>query len=233
MERAAVADCALISGVSRGIGKACALAFAARGVDLALLGRPSDAHEQTRRQCSDRGVRATSHACDLGDADQVSRAAADALEAHGPPRTLVNNAGILRRGALLHGIEVADWDRVMAVNLRGPFLLCRALLPSMLAAGRGRVIHIASISATIGSPQAAAYAASKWGLLGLHKTLAEELKGTGLQSLALLPGSVDTDMLGETPFEPTMTAQDVAAAVVYHALDAPAALNGATIEMFG
>jgi 3-oxoacyl-[acyl-carrier protein] reductase len=228
-----VADTALITGASRGIGRACALAFAERGLDLALLGRPSEAQEQARQTASERGVRATSHACDMADAEAVSRAAAEALEAHGPPLVVVSNAGLLHRGPLIHQIDVADWDRVMAVNLRGPFLLCRALLPAMLHAGRGRFIHLGSISSTLGSPHAAAYAASKWGLTGLHKTLTEELRGTGLVSVALLPGSVETDMLRATPFEPTMKPEDVAAAVVYYGLDAPSALAGATIEMFG
>ena len=103
----------------------------------------------------------------------------------------------------------------------------------MRAAGRGRLVHVASISATLGSPGAASYAASKWGLVGLSKSLAEELRGTGLCSVAILPGSVDTDMLVGSGFAPQMSAADVASMIVHAALDAPDAINGSAIEMFG
>ena len=103
----------------------------------------------------------------------------------------------------------------------------------MLAARRGRFVHVASISATIGSPGAASYSASKWGLVGLAKSLAEELRGTGLCSMAILPGSVDTEMLVGSGFAPSMTAADVAAMIVHTGLDAPEALTGSAIEMFG
>jgi 3-oxoacyl-[acyl-carrier protein] reductase len=103
----------------------------------------------------------------------------------------------------------------------------------MLAAGRGRFVHVASISATLGSPGAASYAASKWGLVGFAKSLAEELRGTGLQSIAILPGSVDTDMLAGSGFAPRMSADDVAGVIVHAALDAPDAVTGSAIEMFG
>jgi ATP-dependent Lon protease len=146
---------------------------------------------------------------------------------------VVNNAGIVRRGKFVHETAIEDWDQVIAVNLRGPFLVSRAFLPSMLARGSGRFIHVASISSTIGSPGAASYAASKWGLVGFSKSLAEELRGTGLTSVAILPGSVDTDMLKGSGFTPQMSASDVADMIVHAALDAPAALTGSAIEMFG
>jgi len=163
----------------------------------------------------------------------VERAASDVLSSLGVPRAIVNNAGVVRRGPLVHETTPEDWDHVLAVNLRGPFLVSRAFLPSMLAAGRGRFVHVASISATLGSPGAASYAASKWGLVGFAKSLAEELRGTGLQSIAILPGSVDTDMLAGSGFAPQMSADDVAGMIVHAALDAPSAINGSAIEMFG
>jgi 3-oxoacyl-[acyl-carrier protein] reductase len=94
-------------------------------------------------------------------------------------------------------------------------------------------VQVASISATLGSPGAASYAASKWGLVGLTKSLAEELRGTGLSAVAILPGSVDTEMLAGSGFSPRMTAADVAGTIVYAALDAPAAITGSAIEIFG
>jgi 3-oxoacyl-[acyl-carrier protein] reductase len=226
-------DLAVITGTSRGIGRACALRFAARGIDLALVGRPSDGQEQTRRDCAAHGVAARSYACDLADPNAIAGAAAELLRDGPPPRAVIHNAAILERGPRVHEIEPATWDHVLAVNLRAPFLLSRALLPAMLEARRGRFVFVSSISGTIGSPHAAHYGASKWALIGLAKSLADELRGTGLESVIILPGSVDTDMLKQTPFPPDMTADDVAHVIAYHAFDAPPAINGATVEVFG
>ena len=163
----------------------------------------------------------------------MARAAGEVLGALGTPRVVVNNAGIVRRGVTVDATSAANWDEVIGVNLRGPFLVSRAFLPSMLREKRGRLVHVASISSTIGSPGAASYAASKWGLVGLAKSLAEELRGKGLQSIAVLPGSVDTEMLVGSGFEPRMSADDVAGLIVYAGLDAPDALSGSAVEMFG
>ncbi len=228
-----MAELAVITGASRGIGRACALGLAERGLDLALLGRSSGGLEQTRRQCADQGVTACSYACEMADADAVSQAATRLVDDQGVPLLVINNAAALQHGRKVQEIAVTDWDHIMAVNLRGPFVLCRALLPKMLAAGRGRFVQISSISGTVGCPQMAHYGASKWGLIGFSKALAAELHSTGLQSIAILPGSVDTAMLELTPFEPTMSPQDVASVIIYHGLDAPNQLNGAAIEVFG
>jgi NAD(P)-dependent dehydrogenase (short-subunit alcohol dehydrogenase family) len=94
-------------------------------------------------------------------------------------------------------------------------------------------VFVSSISGTIGCPRASAYGASKWGLIGLARSLAEELRGTGLTSVAVLPGSVDTDMLAKTPFPPDMSAEDVAAVIAFQVLQAPAAMNGACVPVYG
>jgi 3-oxoacyl-[acyl-carrier protein] reductase len=133
----------------------------------------------------------------------------------------------------IHETSAADWDEVIGVNLRGPFLVTRALLPSMLEARRGRFVQVASISSTLRCPGAASYAASKWGVVGFSKSLAEELRGTGLQAVAVLPGSVDTPMLVGSGFPPQMSPEDVARTIVFVALDAPDAITGSAIEMFG
>jgi 3-oxoacyl-[acyl-carrier protein] reductase len=171
-------------------------------------------------------------ACDLADAAGTERAARALLEQFPQPEVLVNNAGVVRR-ALVEAMSTEDWNETLDVNLRAPFLLARAVVPSMRRAGRGRILFVGSIGSTIGTAKHAAYAASKWGTVGLMKSLAEELTGTGVVTLAVLPGSTDTEMLEGSGFPPRMTAEDVARTLVHYALDAPAAHAGGVIEMFG
>jgi 3-oxoacyl-[acyl-carrier protein] reductase len=148
------------------------------------------------------------------------------------PRVVVANAGVVRRALVVDTTE-EDWDHVVDVNLKGTFLLTRALLPAMLRAKRGRIIAVASISSTLGTPRYSAYCAAKWGIVGFVKSLAEELRGHGLQAMSVLPGSVDTEMLKGGEFKPVMTPDEVAGLVAYAALDAPDGMNGSSIEMFG
>jgi 3-oxoacyl-[acyl-carrier protein] reductase len=230
---ARVAEVVVLTGVSRGIGRATALALAERDVSLALLGRPSAGHDATVAACRERGVEVQTLACDMADADQIAACARAVLDEHGAPSVVIHNAGHLERGPSVHEIDIATWDRILAVNLRGPFLLTRALLPSMLERGAGRFLHVSSVSGTIGCPQMAHYGSSKWGLIGFHEALSAELKGTGLLSIAILPGSVDTDMLQKTPFPPDMPPEAVAEVMRYYALDAPAAVAGARVQVYG
>ena len=223
---------AVVTGASRGIGEAVALALAKRGLDLALIGRSPRLHS-VAVACAELGVRVQAFTCDVASVPDVAKASAQVLHDLGAPDLLVNNAGIVRRGPQVHESDIADWDEVIAVNLRGPFLVSRAFLPAMLSAKRGRIVNVASISATLGSPGAASYAASKWGVVGLTKSLAEELRGAGLQAMAVLPCSVDTEMLVGSGFEPMMSAAEVANTVVYLGLDAPAAMTGSAVEIFG
>jgi 3-oxoacyl-[acyl-carrier protein] reductase len=150
----------------------------------------------------------------------------------GPPRAVVHNAAVIHR-APVETLTDTQWDEQLTVNLRAPFLLTRALLPAMCRGGAGRFVFVSSISATLGAARAAAYCASKWGLIGFMKSLAEELTDTGLMAVAILPGSVDTEMLEGSGFSPRMTAADVAKTVVHYSLDAPLAHNGGVVEMFG
>jgi len=223
-------ELAVITGSSRGIGRAIALALAERGLDLALLSRPSEAQAETVRRCRAVGVAVQDVPCDVARPEAIGAAAEAVTEV---PYVVVNNAAVLHRGHPLWETEMSVFEETMAVNVRAPYLMCRAFLPRMLASGRGRMIHLASISGTLGCPQQAAYGASKWALLGLHRALTDELKGSGLQSMAVLPGSVRTDMLAQTPFPPDMEPEDVAQVVVFAALDAPDAMQGADLQVYG
>ena len=223
---------ALVTGPSRGIGRATALSLARRGTGLALLGRPSAALDETAAQARHSASRVEVVPCDLSDGAQIDAAARQVLDVLGAPDALVHNAGTIHRATIEETSDEA-YDEQLGVNLRAPFLLTRALLPAMRQAGRGRIVFVSSISATLGSPRAAAYCASKWGLVGLMKSLAEELSGSNLMTVAVLPGSVDTAMLIGAGFQARMSAEEVAKTLTHYALDAPLAHNGGVIEMFG
>ena len=225
-------DVAVITGAGRGIGKAIALELARRGLDTVLLARTVEQIESTAAAVVALGRRALALRCDVSQPHEVARAAERALGEMGPPRVLVANAGVVRR-ALVHETDDVAWDEVVGTNLKGVFLVTRAFLPAMLAAKRGRVIAIGSISSTIGTAKQSAYCAAKWGTVGFVKSLAEELRGSGLQAMTVLPGSVDTTMLADSGFEARMSPEHVAGVVAYAALEAPDALNGSSVEVFG
>jgi NAD(P)-dependent dehydrogenase (short-subunit alcohol dehydrogenase family) len=222
-----VSGVAVVTGAGRGVGRAVANALARRGLHLALLGRASAEHASLARELG-----ALELIAEFTDAGSLERAAERVVRELGPPDVVVHNAGLVVR-ASIEETTIEAWDQQQAVNLRAPFVLTRALLPRMRAAGRGRFVFVGSISGTLGSPRAAGYAASKWGLTGFMKSLAEELTDSGLMACAVLPGSIDTDMLKGSPFPPRMSADDVARSIAFLALDAPLSHNGATLEMFG
>jgi 3-oxoacyl-[acyl-carrier protein] reductase len=155
-----------------------------------------------------------------------------AVDRFGVPDAVINNAATIRRSPVVD-TAIEAWDEQLAVNLRGPFLVSRAVLPGMLERRSGRIVQIGSISSTLGAARAAAYCASKWGLVGFTKSLAEELTDTGVMTMAILPGSVATRMLDGSGFSPRMTVDDVARTIAFYALEAPLAHNGGVVEMFG
>jgi NAD(P)-dependent dehydrogenase (short-subunit alcohol dehydrogenase family) len=224
---------AIVTGASRGIGRAAALELARRNVALALIGRPSEEQDATLELARANGApEARVFACDLADPAGTERVAAALARELPAIDVLINNAGIAPRLSV-EETSPAVWDETFAVNLRAAFVLTRAVLPGMLKARRGRILHVGSISSTGGTARLAAYCASKWALVGFMKSLAAELSDSGVMTLAVLPGSTDTRMLEGSGFPPRMTAEDVARTLAHYALDAPNAHNGAAIEMFG
>jgi len=223
----------LITGMSRGIGRATALACAKRGAQLGLLGRPSEKQRESAEECRKAGAqRVLSLAADATRIAELERAASEFLEAFGAPDAIIHSAGIAARTSI-EATSVASWQEQLQINLSAPFVLTRALLPAMRARGTGRIVFVGSISSTLGTANLAGYCASKWGLIGLMKSLAAELTDSGLMTCAVLPGSVDTEMLVGSGFPPRMSADTVAQTLVHYALDAPLAHNGGCIEMFG
>ena len=227
-------EVAVITGAGRGIGRATALAFAGRGVAVALGARtPADLTEVERR-IVETGGRALALPTDVAVAAQVERLVRETEDRLGPVDVLVNNAGVVEREWLVETSE-ESWDRVLGINLKGAFLSTRAVLPSMIARRRGRIVNVSSISGRLGTPRLAPYCASKWGLIGLTKAVAEEVRGHQVHVFAVCPGSVDTEMLrkGLPGAEPQMSPEAVASLVVYLATEAPSALTGAAIDIFG
>jgi NAD(P)-dependent dehydrogenase (short-subunit alcohol dehydrogenase family) len=219
---------AIVTGGGRGIGAAIARALTARGVRVTVFARTT---AQIDRLVAEGGA-ALAVAGDVRREEHVVRLVAIHEQSFGRCDLLVNNAGVLERG-LVEEMAPDAWREVLDVNLTGAFLCVRAVVPGMKRRRRGRIVNVASISGTVGTERASAYNASKWGLIGLTKCLAEELRPSGIQCLSVSPGSVDTEMLAKTPFRPEMRPEDVAQVVEWAALDAPDAVNGANLEVYG
>jgi NAD(P)-dependent dehydrogenase (short-subunit alcohol dehydrogenase family) len=230
-----VARVAVVTGASRGIGRAIALALAGRGDRVALWARDGAALDAVAAEIAAAGGRARPFVVDVTDPDAIARGAAATRAAFAPDRIaiVVNNAGAVVRAPTASTSD-ADWRRVLAVNLDGTFYVTRALLGDVVAA-RGRIINIASIAGRQGTPLLAAYCAAKHGVIGLTRSLAEELRAAKVCVNAVCPGSVDTRMLREgiPDASPDMTPDDIAGTVAYLAHDAPGALTGSCIDVFG
>jgi NAD(P)-dependent dehydrogenase (short-subunit alcohol dehydrogenase family) len=185
---------ALVTGASRGIGRAIALALAREGANVAITGRDAAGLAETARGIEAHGRRAVLLTADLQEPGAAWRLAADALAALGRVDILVNNAGGGSGPTTLADGAPEDFDRVQALNVQAPLALLRALGPSMLERGSGSVINVASTLGLLGGPFMGAYAASKATLISLTKTLAGEWGQRGVRVNALLPGPTETEL---------------------------------------
>lgn len=184
---------ALVTGGGQGIGAAIAKALAEAGAAVALGARTIARVEAVAQELAAGGARGLAVGLDVTEPEQVRTALAQVESELGPVDLLINNAGI-SSSAPLAKITLEEWNRILAVNATGTFLMTQAVLPGMLAAGFGRVVNVASVASRVGAPYIAAYTASKHAVLGLTRSVAAEVAGRGVTINALCPGYVDTPM---------------------------------------
>lgn len=189
----------LVTGGTRGIGRAVALALAEAGADVVFSYQHS--REQADEVCkglAEKGVRARGYQADVGSAEEVDAMIAAIRAEFGPVSILVNNAGITRDKSFLK-MTKEMWDDVLRVNLDGPFITSRAILPGMIETGWGRIVNVSSIIGQTGNFGQANYAASKGGLIAFTLSLAREVARKGVTVNAVAPGFIQTDMLSGMP----------------------------------
>jgi 3-oxoacyl-[acyl-carrier protein] reductase len=205
---------ALVTGGSRGIGRAIALRLAALGSSVAVCGRDTKALADTSAQLQNRTGRVFSQIADVTSSADVTSLIANTESALGPISILVNNAGMGLFGPA-HEKSEADWDRVLNTNLKSVFLVSRAVAPSMIRRGSGDIINISSLAGRNTFAGGGLYCASKWGVQGLSGCMAEDLREHGIRVSVICPGSVATEFAGRGPKDPSkvLTAEDVAHAV--------------------
>jgi NAD(P)-dependent dehydrogenase (short-subunit alcohol dehydrogenase family) len=182
---------ALVTGASSGLGRATATALARAGAAVALLARSPSDLERAVEALRAEGHRAVAVACDLADAGGLERAVARVQRELGPVRVLVNAAATDAPGPVTD-VTTADWDRVMAVNLRAVFLLSRLVLPGMAEAGEGTIVNVSSVAGRRGWANASAYSASKFALTGFTQALNAEARERGVRACVVYPGAMAT-----------------------------------------
>ncbi len=237
---------ALVTGGSRGLGKAVALGLAGAGADVAVAGRTMEDLEQTVAEAHALGRRAFAIRADVSRREDVGTAAATALEHFGRVDILVNNAAVLLETELLELTE-SEWDRVLDTNLKSVFLLSQAIARAMVSRSGGAIVNVASYNSVRGAAGLGAYTASKGGLLTLTRTMAIEWARHGIRVNAVCPGWVRTDLNArflDTPYGERMVRSTVPmkragrpdeliGAVIYLASDAAAYVTGAALFVDG
>ncbi len=184
---------ALVTGASQGLGRACAVALAARGAKVALAARNEARLAEVEQEIAAAGGTVRAFVMDVASEESIKAAAKAVLAYFGSVDILVNNAGVTRDTLLLR-MKRADWDDVLTTNLTGAFLLTQAVISSMMKARWGRIVNIASVVGETGQAGQANYAASKAGLIGFTKSLARELASRGITANVVAPGYIETAM---------------------------------------
>jgi NAD(P)-dependent dehydrogenase (short-subunit alcohol dehydrogenase family) len=237
----------LVTGGSRGIGRAIALAFARAGARVALASRKQDALDAVAREIEADGGTALAVACHIGRRTDIDRLVARVVEAWGGIDVLVNNAGANPAMARMVDLEEAVWDKILEVNLKGPFLLSQRVAPLMVAARRGSIINVSSVGGLNPFPGLGAYAVSKAGLNCLTKVLARELGPVGVRVNTLAPGLIETAFsaalfqspeiydgsIAHTALRRHGVPDDLVGTAVFLASDASAYVTGQTLVVDG
>ncbi|WP_263492094.1 3-ketoacyl-ACP reductase [Bacillus sp. RAR_GA_16] len=187
---------ALITGAARGIGRAAAIALAKEGVNIGLIARTEETLQNVTREIETEGVKASYAIADVSSNEEVTKAVAKLKDELGEIDILINNAGIAKFGGFMD-LEIADWEKIIQVNLLGAYYVTRAVLPDMIERQSGDIINISSTAGQKGAPITSAYSASKFGLMGLTESLAQEVRKHNIRVSALTPSTVSTDLAVE------------------------------------
>jgi len=238
---------AIVTGASRGIGRATALALAEAGAAVALAARDGEALERAAREVAAGGRRSIAVPGDVADPESASRLVESCVRELGPPDIAVANAGAFQDWGPMEELELGEWQRILAVDLTGTMLTCRAAARAMMATERGgAIVIVSSIAGLVAMPGAAAYAAAKAGVIGLTQTLAAEWAPRGIRVNALAPGFIRreqdpwasrpqtlADITARTPLGRRGEPREVALAALFLASPAAAFITGATLPVDG
>jgi len=235
---------ALVTGASRGIGRAIATTLARHGAKVIVTATTLDGASKTAETIVSSGGTALAVALNVADDQSVAATMAEVLKEHATIPLLVNNAGITRDNLLMR-MKSEDWNEVIDTNLSGIYRVCRSLVPSMVKARYGRIVNITSVVSRSGNPGQANYAAAKSGIEGFSRSLARELASRNITVNCVAPGFIDTDMtqslteaqrealLTQVPLKRLGTPDDVASGVAYLVSDAASYVTGITLDING
>lgn len=235
---------AVVTGASRGIGRAIAERLAENGAHVVLVSRHQEAIDHVTSKINQSNYSARAIACDISDENQANQLIKSVVQSQGKIDILVNNAGITRDGLVMR-MKSEDWQTVLDINLKGTFHCTRAVMRPMMKQRQGRIINISSVVGLTGNPGQANYAASKAGIIGLTKSVAKEVASRGITVNCIAPGYVETDMtdglsddvkqslLEQIPLGRIGQGNDIAAVVHFLASDDAAYITGQTIPVDG
>lgn len=245
-----VGKVALITGGGTGIGRAIALAFAREGAKVAVAGRRKEKLDETLREAEKLGGQGLAIVCDVAKAKDGERAVRETAKAFGQLNVLVNNAGVLH-AATIEGTSEDQWDNLMTINLKGPFLMCKAALPEFRKAGGGTIVNVGSVLGLVAMKDRAAYCASKGGVSLLTKAIALDHAHENVRSNCICPSIVETELvqglfaaseqgkalrrarIGSIPLGRMGRPEDVAEMAVFMASEESSWLTGATVPLDG
>lgn len=236
---------AIVTGGSRGIGRAIALCLAAEGANVAVIyAGNTAAAEETLQAITDKGGKALSIQCDVANEDAVTAMVKQVKEQFGSVDILVNNAGITRDGLLMR-MKTADWQAVLDTNLTGTFFCTKAVTKWMMKQRSGAIVNLTSVVGLTGNAGQANYAAAKSGIIGFTKSVAKELASRGIRANAVAPGCIDTDMtavlsdavkeemLKTIPLGRVAQPEEVAKAVLFLVSDCASYITGQVLNVDG